>query len=101
MCTTLERIHHEVFQLLWQNVPKLQKQIGIHDTELPRKRKIPARYQVGTGEGQHSTVEDVYHLTYFECHNMVVSCIRDRFNQPGYAVLRQLGDLLLKAVKGT
>ena len=45
-------------------------------------------------------MEDVYHLIYFECLNLVVSCIRDRFNQPGYAVLRQLEDLLLKAVKG-
>ena len=66
-----------------------------------RKRKVPARYQVGTGEGQHpSKEEDVYRPIYFECLDLVVSCIRDRFNQSGYAVLRQLEDLLLKTVKG-
>ena len=29
----------------------------------------------------------------------VVSCIQDRFNQPGYRVLKNRGDLLLKAVR--
>jgi hypothetical protein len=45
-------------------------------------------------------VEDVYRPIYFECLDFVVTCIWDRFNQPGYAVLKQLEDTLLKAVKG-
>ena len=91
----------EAFHLLWQNILKLQKHHGVHEPELPRKRKVPARYEIGTGEGQHSdTVEDVYRPVYFECLDFVVTYIRDRFNQPGYAVLKQLEDTLLKAVKG-
>ena len=35
----------------------------------------------------------------FECLDAVVSCIRDRFNKPGYTVLKNLEDLLLKAVR--
>ena len=70
---------------------RLQKQYGVHDPELPQKRKAPTHYKVGARLGPHScTVVDVHPLVYFECLDHVVSCIQDRFNQPGYAVLRQL-----------
>ena len=61
----------------------------MHEPELSWKRKAPARYEVGAGREQHpSTVVDVYCPVYFECLDHVVSCIHDRFDQPGYAVLR-------------
>ena len=36
---------------------------------------------------------------YFECLDMIVACICDRFNQPGYGVLKNLEDLLLKVTR--
>lgn len=101
-CKTLERMRNdESFDLFWQKVLRLQQQHGVREPELPRKRKAPARYEVGAGQGQHpSTVVEVYRPIYFECLDHVISCIQDRFDQPGYVVLRQLEDLLLKAAKG-
>ena len=36
---------------------------------------------------------------YFECLDLIVNCIKDQFDQPGYRVLKNLEDLLLKAAR--
>jgi hypothetical protein len=37
---------------------------------------------------------------YFEALDLVVNCMKDRFDQPGYQVYRHLEDVLLKSVRG-
>ena len=73
------------------------------DTEeaiLPRKRKAPRRLEVGKGEGHYSaTVEEHYRQKYFEALDLAINGIQERFNQPGYAIYKQLESLLLKAAK--
>ena len=65
---------------------------------LPRKRRAPRRFEIGTGEGSHSaTVEDHYRQTYFEVLDLAIAGILDRFNQPGYAVYYNLESLLVSA----
>ena len=73
----------------------LREQKGVNEPLLPRKRKAPARFEPGSGiSHHHDTPKDLFRQNYFECF---VTCIRDRFNQPGYKVLKNLKDLLLKA----
>ena len=51
----------------------------------------PARFEVGSGNGHYTnTPKDLFHLDYFECLDMIVACIHNRFNQPGYGVLKNL-----------
>lgn len=38
---------------------------------------------------------------YFEALDLVVNCIKDRFDQPGYRIYKYLQDLLLKSVTST
>ena len=65
---------------------------------LPRKRKTPRRFEIGTGEGSHSTtVEDHYHRAYFEVLVLAIAGISDRFNQPGYAIYNSFESLLVNA----
>ena len=46
---------------------------------LPRKRRAPARFEIGTGEGSHSaTVEDHYRQAYFEVLDLAIASITDR-----------------------
>ena len=72
----------------------------MNEPTLPRKRKAPSRFEVGSGVGHHpATPKEYFRQHYFECLDTIVSCIRDRFDQPGYAVLKNLEDLLLKAVR--
>lgn len=100
-CQTLEHIRTtECFDLFWQNVLLLQKEKGVNEPILPRKRKAPRRFEEGSSDGHHPTTpKDFYRRQYFECLDLIVNCVRDRFRQPGYAVLRNLEDLLLKCTR--
>ena len=66
--------------------------------KLPRKRKAPRQFEIGTEEGSHSaTVEDHYHQSYFEALDLAIAGISYRFNQPGYAIYNNLESLLVSA----
>ena len=57
---------------------------------LPRKRRAPSRYEVGTSESQHpSTVRDYYRGLYFEALGCSASAIKERFNQPVFLVYKK------------
>ena len=42
----------------------------------------------------------MYHVAYIEAIDLAISTIQDRFDQPGYAMYRNLEKLLLKATCG-
>ena len=44
------------------------------------------------------TVTDLYRQKYFEALDLVIICVKNRFDQPGYKVLRNVEDFLIKAV---
>lgn len=100
-CQTILKICDDPhFDLFWQSVIQIQEKYDINAPELPRKRKVPSRFEIGSSQVEHSyTVLDVYRPTYFECIDYIVSCIQDRFNQPGYIKLLKLENVLLKAAK--
>ena len=55
-----------------------------------------------TGGGYFSeTVEEHYRLQYFEAVDLAVASIKDRFDQPGYVMYRNLEELLLKGAAGS
>ena len=69
--------------------------------ELPRRRQAPSRFQIGFGEGYHPTTpEDWYRGQYFLALDVVMACIRERFNQPGYQTYQRLESLLTAAAAG-
>ena len=47
------------------------------------------------------TVEEHYRLQYFEAIDLGVASIKDRFDQPGYAIYRNLKELLIKGAAGS
>ena len=74
------------------------EQTNTNPPVLPRKRRAPQRFEVGTGEGSHSsTVEDHYRHAYFEVLDLAIASISDRFNQPGYAIYQNLESLIVSA----
>ena len=100
-CQTLQKIRtDESFDQFWQNIMLLKEQKGVSEPVLPRKRKAPARFEVGSSSGHHpETPKEMFRQHYFECLDLIVNCIKDRFDQPGYRVLKNLEDLLLKAAR--
>lgn len=74
---------------------------SIADPALPRKRRAPKQFEVGSSSGSfHQTPEDHYWQIYFEALDYAIQPIHDRFNQPGYGTYQNLEQLILKACKG-
>ena len=100
-CKTLERIRNdECYGFFGEKVLQLQEQLGVNEPAMPRRRKAPCRYEIGTGEGHFpGTPKQFFRQKYLEALDLVVNFIRQRFDQPGYGVYRHLQDLLLRAAK--
>ena len=96
---TLESMRSdEAFKMFFARVEVDRKSTGTDEATLPRKRKAPARFEIGTGVGhQHESVEDLYRCQYFEAIDLVITGIKERFNQPGYCMYRNLEELLMHA----
>ena len=91
----------ESFGLFFDLVDRFCELTGIELPALPRKRRVPQRYKIGSGEGSHcTTMEDHHHLQYFEVLDIAIASITDRFYQPGYAVYKNLEGLLVNAANG-
>ena len=97
---TLESIHSEErFKLFWHKVTALAETVDVAEPRLPRARKAPKRFEVREARAEFSeTTEEHFRRIYFEALDLIISCIRDRFNQPGYRTYRNLQELLLLAV---
>ena len=67
----------------------MQASTATYPPTLPRKRKAPQRFEVGSGEGYHSsTVEEYYMQYYYEAIDSAIFTIENRFDQPGYIMYR-------------
>ena len=99
--TTLQSLrNNDNFALFWQKIEIIKKDLDIEDPKLPRKRKVPRRYEDGNGEAKFDTdVKAYYKKIYYEVLDLIINCIQSRFDQEGYQIYRNLQDLLLKAVR--
>ncbi len=67
----------EQFDLFWANVNKKTAALEIPEPTLPRKRKHPARYQIGDACPEYSdSVKNYYRSIYFQSIDAIVSCIQ-------------------------
>lgn len=74
--------------------------MNVGEPVLPRKRKAPRRTEIGDSTGDfHTTAVDHYRVMYFEAMDLVIQCINDQFDQPGYKMYSGLETLLLKGRK--
>ena len=100
--TTLTKIRDaEQFDLFWQLIAKKASSFDVSKPTLPRKRKAPQRYEIGAGQSHFPEgVEEYYRQIYFEVLDLAITCVKERFNQPGYCTYQVTESLLLKAVRG-
>ena len=72
--------------------------LDVNEPQLPHRRKVPRRYDDGLSEGDyHDSPKSLYRQKYYEAIDLIVACIEDRFNQPGFAMYHLLNSLLIKA----
>lgn len=100
--TTLESLRTEDnFKLFFDRVTSSAAELDIDEPCLPRQRKTPRRLNPGTGPAEFPrSVEDSYRPIYFEVLDFITTCVKDRFNQPGYKVNQKLEVVLLHAESG-
>lgn len=74
---------------------------GVEEPKLPRKRRCPERFEAGAGKPYHpdSPLEH-YRIIYFNVLDNAVTAIEARFNQPGYAIMELMEQILIKASNG-
>ena len=98
---TLESLRNDrMFDIFWAKVNQFTSTHEVNEARLPRQRKRPKRYEEGTSSGDfHETPKQYYQQYYFEAIDLIVNCIQDRFDQPGYKVYSTLESLLMKACK--
>ena len=96
---TLQKIRtDESFDLFWKTITRKATTLDLPEPQLPRRRKMPRRYETGSAEPEYASSPYAYYKTvYYEALDLIINCTKSRFDQPGYRVYRQLQDLLMKA----
>ena len=88
------------YKLFWKKVTHLAVKLEVSESALPRRRKVPKRLDDGTAAHEYpATAEDHFRQIYYEALDLIISCITDRFDQPGYQIYHKVQDLILKAAK--
>ena len=89
------------FTLFFNLVDRFRELTGTNLPVLPRKRKAPQRFEVGSSEDSHSaTVEHHHRRQYFEVLDNAIESISNHFDQLGYRMYRNLECLLVNAANG-
>ena len=98
-CQTLERIRDDkCYDLFWERALRLQNDLDVDEPELPRMRKPPRRYEIGSSESDfHSSAKNYSKVHCYEALDLIVNLIQQWFDQPGYGIYCSLQDLLIKA----
>ena len=99
---TLDSIqNYDSFDLYWTKVNTFVTSKNVNEPELPRQRKLPRRFGEGASTGYfHESPEQHFKQLYFEAVDLIVNCIKDRFDQPGYKIYCSLESLLVNSCKG-
>ena len=98
---TLKSIRtNEAFDNFWDYVNLKAKSLDITEPQLPRQRKRPNRFDDGLSGGDFpDTPKCLFRQLYYEALDLIINCIEQRFDQPGYHLYRRLEALLLKSFK--
>ena len=75
---------------------KKQRRVSITEPAVPRSKRAPGRFEVGTGTPLFPvTPEQVYRRIYFEALDLIVSSIEERFDQPSFKDYSNMESLLI------
>ena len=91
------------FDLFWTRLLKRKSEVdAVAEPQLPRKRRTPARKEVGDS-GTHyfpSTPKEHFRHMYYSAIDVMIECIRTRFNRKDFKVYQSIQEFILKTVAG-
>ena len=87
------------FDLFYKKVNQFAQAHDISSPSLPRRRKVPKKIQSYFGAAEHhpKSAEEDYRQKYFEAFDLIINCIKARFDQSDYAMYASCEQVLLKA----
>lgn len=89
------------FGEFWLQTTAKATELGIGEPTLPRKRKIPRRFDEASGSTYHdSTPEDMYKRYYFEIIDTIVGEVERRFESQSFTLYAKMESLLQSAAEG-
>lgn len=99
--TTLEGLRNEEhFESFWATILLHRTDFNVDKPQLPRRRKVPWRLETGLAPAEFpADSKSIYRRQYYEALDLVVTSIKQRFDQPGFRIHRNLEDLLLRCVR--
>ncbi|KAI6658408.1 hypothetical protein LOD99_15210 [Oopsacas minuta] len=99
--TTLRSLRtDDHFTAFWDHLINAQQDLDVCVPKLPRRRKVPKRYDDGAPVDFPDECQTHYRQSYFESLDLVVKAIEDRFDQPDYNLYRRLDELLIHPILG-
>ncbi|XP_076343198.1 zinc finger MYM-type protein 1-like [Tachypleus tridentatus] len=88
------------FDKIYEKVHRKAMELNISEPQMPRQKRAPKRFQVGTGEPSFpSSPKEFYRRQYFEVLDLAINAINRCFDQPGFQAYRYMEDLLLKFLR--
>ena len=93
----------QCFQAFYESVIRKKERFpAVSEPVLPRKRRVPVRFEIGTASGNFpETVQDHYRRIYFEALDLIVEAINERFDQPSFVSSKNLESLLVNFVNAS
>ena len=100
---TLEDVRANEFETFWNDILEKSGNLDIGEPKLPRRRRLPARY-VDSSEDESAnelpnTEKDYYKNVFTKSFDLILACLKERFEQNGLDMYFNMQDLLLLAAK--
>ena len=89
--------NNECFKSFFDTVVTTSKKHpSISEPALPRQKRAPRRFEIGTGTPSYPTTpQEHYRRIYFEAIDLMVNAIDNRFNQASFDVYEKMESLSL------
>ena len=82
--TTHQKLRsNKTYEDFWEKLDRTLDTVGVSEPALPQWRKAPKRFDTGSAP-----------------YDLVINCIQDRFDQPGFHVYKNLQDVILCGITG-
>ena len=88
------------FALFWEKITKNSKAVSVEEPCLPRRRRVPTRYELGNASTEyHEDVQSYYKQIYYISIDHLTNVITGRYDSPDFNLYMQNEQLLLKCVR--
>ena len=88
------------FDKFWNQLISEVSQVDVEEPTLPRKRKMPKRFDEFASHHFYETPKYLYRRAYFEAYDNVIQGIEMRFQQKVFLIYKNIQDIFLNAING-